>query len=804
VDLHQKAELYLAQGKLEEAMAACKQALEIEPNFPLIYKTLGNILQRMGKIDQAKEWYIKAINQQPNWAEIQANLGSLYAQQQQWQLAIKCYQEAIGIKPNVAGFYRNLGKIWQGVGKIELARDCQEQAFSLEAKYPTALEKLKQGKSLLELGEIEEAIANLKQVIELNPSLTGAYQKLGDALVEKGELNQAINCYQRAIQIQPDLWISHHKLGKLFQQIGELDTAIIEFNLAIQLNPKFPWSYKNLGDILQQKGELDPAVKCYKKLTQIKPDAREIQRKINEILLQQQKLDEIIDRCYLALKNDQDLYLSYQILGDVYSKKKEWDEAIKAYHYAIEIEADKDWIYKKLGDALKEKGLMDEAISSYQKAIEINPNSCWHYGALGNIYVQQQKFSQAIPYLMQALKIRPGYYPVHKDILYILKKQGREQEAYISQTQQKLPKDWLKKFFNLTGDWEVTSDDRTSNITRIKIYSATQINLLSPQTIEQKNHSNFPNTKADSGEAFVAIVPEGRGCVYPATTAVITSENKLVRDISTGYAEVIISNSELPPVYYIDGTVAFLPSQWGEKIYFHWMIDTVIRIFLLQKSALKIDKYVFDGCNKRFNQETLKALKISSEQIIKSQFYPHIQAKELVVPSFTAKQDTLRSTKWGCKFLRNLFLTPENIAKSSGKPERIYITRKQASWRRVINEQEVVNWLDQFGFIRITLESMSVAEQVSYMVAAKVIISPHGAGLTNLVFCSQGTKVIEFFSPKYVKHTYWEISGFCGLEYYYFIGEKIESNNSEELPWEPDIIVNIDKLLETIKLAGLN
>ncbi|MGB3511467.1 MAG: tetratricopeptide repeat protein, partial [Microcoleaceae cyanobacterium] len=33
VDLHQKAELYLAQGKLEEAMAACKQALEIEPNF---------------------------------------------------------------------------------------------------------------------------------------------------------------------------------------------------------------------------------------------------------------------------------------------------------------------------------------------------------------------------------------------------------------------------------------------------------------------------------------------------------------------------------------------------------------------------------------------------------------------------------------------------------------------------------------------------------------------------------------------------------------------------------------------------
>ena len=103
------------------------------------------------------------------------------------------------------------------------------------------------------------------------------------------------------------------------------------------------------------------------------------------------------------------------------------------------------------------------------------------------------------------------------------------------------------------------------------------------------------------------------------------------------------------------------------------MIDTVIRINLLEKSYLKIDKYVFNGIDKRFNQETLKALKLYPEKIISSQFYSHIQAKELVVPSFTAKQDTLRTTKWGCKFLRDLFLKPENIEKLSGKPERIHI-----------------------------------------------------------------------------------------------------------------------------------
>jgi len=801
--LNQKAEIYLAQGKLEAAITACYQVLEIESNFPPTCKILGNILQRMGEIDKAKEWYIKAINQQPNLAEAHANLGSIYVQQKQWDLAIESYKEAIGIKPNIPGFYQNLGKIWQQLGKVELARDCQEQALNLESQYPQASEYLKLGKNCLENGDIEEAITSFQEAIKFNPSLTSAYQNLGDISVKTKDLNEAVNYYQKAIELKADLWVVHHKLGKIFEEIGELDSAISSFNLSIEINPNFPWSYKKLGDILEEKGELDATVKYYKKFTKIQPDAWETHRKINKILWQQGKFEELINRCDSPQENDPNLSWNYEILGDIYTKSKAWDEAIIAYRCSLEIEVDKDWIYKKLGDALQEKSLMDEAISNYQKAIKINPNSCWYYGALGNAYFQQQKFSEAIPCLIQALKIRPGYYAVHKNIVDILKKQGRKQEAYILETEEKLPKYLLKKFLNLTGDWEIISNNFNSNITRIQIYSTTQINFCSPQTIEQKVHSCFLNTKANLGEGFVAIVPEGRGCAYEGATAVITSKNKLVRDISTGYAEVIISNLKLPPVYYIDGTVAFLSSKWLGKNYFHWMIDTVIRINLLEKSHLKIDKYVFNSIDKRFNQETLKALKIYPEKIINSQFYPHIQAKELLVPSFIAKQDTLRTTQWGCKFLRDLFLTPENIEKSSGKPERIYISRKQASWRRVLNEEEVVNFLDKFGFVSITLESISIAEQASYMAAAKVIISPHGAGLTNLVFCSPGTKLIEIFSPKYVNCLYWQISNFCGLQYYYLIGENYENNNSEQPLWKPDIIVNIDKLLQTMKLAKL-
>ncbi|NEP83002.1 MAG: glycosyltransferase family 61 protein, partial [Okeania sp. SIO3B3] len=276
-------------------------------------------------------------------------------------------------------------------------------------------------------------------------------------------------------------------------------------------------------------------------------------------------------------------------------------------------------------------------------------------------------------------------------------------------------------------------------------------------------------------------------------------------DISTGCAEVIISSTKLPPIHYIDGTVAFLSAKWGGNVYYHWMFDVVIRIGLLSRSGWisKIDRFVFSKCDKKFHQQTLEALEIPQEKIIESRFIPHIKAKKLIVPSFTIKQSGIRISKWGCEFIRNLFLKSEKIGKLSESPERIFISRKLASWRRVVNEDEVVSFLAKFGFISITLESLTVAEQAALMSKVKVIVAPHGAGLTNLVFCNSESKVIEIFSPKYINSIYWKISSFYHLSHYYLIGENFENDNSDKQPWKPDILVDIKQLRKIMKLAEI-
>ncbi len=131
--------------------------------------------------------------------------------------------------------------------------------------------------------------------------------------------------------------------------------------------------------------------------------------------------------------------------------------------------------------------------------------------------------------------------------------------------------------------------------------------------------------------------------------------------------------------------------------------------------------------------------------------------------------------KWVCDWLRQVFLSqnPSNLVRGK-RGDRLYISRQTTENRRIINEAELVALRSEFGFESVTLEHRSVLEQAALLANASFVISPHGGGLTNTVFCQPGTQIIEIFSPHYVYPCYWLISNLLGLNYYYVTGKTPE------------------------------
>jgi capsular polysaccharide biosynthesis protein len=96
---------------------------------------------------------------------------------------------------------------------------------------------------------------------------------------------------------------------------------------------------------------------------------------------------------------------------------------------------------------------------------------------------------------------------------------------------------------------------------------------------------------------------------------------------------------------------------------------------------------------------------------------------------------------------------------------RLYISRSQASTRRVLNEEEIVALLKREGFEVATPENLDFAGQVQLFSAASIIVAPHGAGLANLLFSPRGTVVVELMSPSYVNPCYYSLCGAIGQRY---------------------------------------
>ena len=49
---------------------------------------------------------------------------------------------------------------------------------------------------------------------------------------------------------------------------------------------------------------------------------------------------------------------------------------------------------------------------------------------------------------------------------------------------------------------------------------------------------------------------------------------------------------------------------------------------------------------------------------------------------------------------------------------------------------------------------MTVAQQAELLASAKVVVAPHGAGLSNVVFCETNTPLIEIMHPDYPVNCY--------------------------------------------------
>jgi capsular polysaccharide biosynthesis protein len=174
--------------------------------------------------------------------------------------------------------------------------------------------------------------------------------------------------------------------------------------------------------------------------------------------------------------------------------------------------------------------------------------------------------------------------------------------------------------------------------------------------------------------------------------------------------------------------------------YYHWLLESVPKLLETQRSLPEFTLLLPASYTEAFYADTLRLLKITSIE----RLHPQImyQVPDLALPTSTEAQGDYSAQKM--REVKAVFLAAAGIGETPAVPTRLYISRRKAPRRKVLNESEVEQLLARYGFQCVCLEDFTFEDQLRLCASATVLVSMHGAGLSNMIFMPEHSTVVEF------------------------------------------------------------
>lgn len=187
-------------------------------------------------------------------------------------------------------------------------------------------------------------------------------------------------------------------------------------------------------------------------------------------------------------------------------------------------------------------------------------------------------------------------------------------------------------------------------------------------------------------------------------------------------------------------------------LYFINLISEDIKILVGPKIDVKIKELLVD-LNLPFKFIFLKNRFIEVDKLYKTKIESWSKHAPIITPQISS-------------FFKSNILN--KIGTENLKFKRIFIGRRTNLNRDIKNIDAVLQSLNKYSFKTIFLEDYSIIEQAKIFNEADIICGLHGAGFTNLIFCREGTKVLELQNFVNVT-TYFVISKQLNLDYFYIL-----------------------------------
>ena len=182
---------------------------------------------------------------------------------------LKRFDEAMQALNTILPIYKEKPELWSTAGDILLV-DMQKYAESIPFFEKAITLDSQDTHSLVNLafaydktGQPDRALELYRQALDINPSLTDAWNKAGNILTRAGQFEDAVSMYDKGLSIDPGSAFILNNKGYSLYLAGKYPEAVESLEKAVILDPKYKSAWKNLGDVFKAMGRIAESERAY-------------------------------------------------------------------------------------------------------------------------------------------------------------------------------------------------------------------------------------------------------------------------------------------------------------------------------------------------------------------------------------------------------------------------------------------------------------------------------------------------------------------------------------------------------------
>jgi len=368
------------RGRLDEAIANYRQALELGPQVVRGYVALGALYHQRGQREEALEVFRRGLEQAPTEQALLTNTAAVALELGQAELALELAERAVAAAPKDADLRFLHGAVLRRLDRAEEAVATLQQGLSLRPKDPRLLFSL--GNAHQQLAQLEPAIAAFRAAIKADRDYLPAHYNLGAVLFEAQRFGEAQEAYEVAL--------------------APLDKALAQGEA---VDPVHAQAYLNLGAIFLQEKDWRRALDAYGKAARLTPDSAVAHFHLGYALFQLGDTEAARTTYQRALALDPNLPVAHLHLAEIEAQNQRPTAVIDHLRTVVEelAGADQERALVLLATAHQETGDDGAAEAAYRRLRQTRPTDPAVAVALGRILRRQGRREEARPFLEEAL-----------------------------------------------------------------------------------------------------------------------------------------------------------------------------------------------------------------------------------------------------------------------------------------------------------------------------------------------------------------------------------------------------------------